>query len=96
MTNRTGHFQFVQNDLRSLLRCTKNLATPNQRFMHLDCKNIGHGTKLLQKIEPAQKAIASALKLRPDDEINRNLDQIIREVVDEKRDQPRTMSDLTG
>jgi tetratricopeptide (TPR) repeat protein len=49
---------------------------------------------MAEKIEPAQKAIASAIKLAPDDEVNQNLDQIIRDVVSGKRDQPRSMADL--
>ena len=49
---------------------------------------------MAKKWEPAKKAIASALKLAPDDKINLHVKQIIDDVVTGARPQPKSINDL--
>ena len=51
---------------------------------------------MAQRIDAARKAIASALKINPDDNVNQNLHALIESVANGQREQPMSMKDIRG
>ena len=51
---------------------------------------------MAQRIDAARKAIASALKINPDDNVNQNLHALIESVANGQREQPMSMQDIRG
>ena len=51
---------------------------------------------MAERIEAAQKAINSALKIDPDDQVNQNLHALIESVANGECPQPKSMKDIRG
>ena len=51
---------------------------------------------MAQRIDAAQKAINSALKIDPDDKVNQNLHALIESVANGQHPQPKSMKDIRG
>ena len=51
---------------------------------------------MAQRIDAAQKAINSALKINPEDTVNQNLHALIESVANGQLPQPESMQDIRG
>ena len=58
--------------------------------------NLAIAYLLAGRIREAEKSISAAIKIEPEDKINRHLQQIIAEVAAGKRPQPKSLASLAG
>ena len=64
-----------------------------------DCETLGNLSiiyLMARRIDAARKAIKSALKIAPEDNVNQNLYALIESVANGQRAQPTSMKDIRG